>query len=274
MVVLVTGCRSGFGKLAAEELGRRGHTVYAGLRDVTTGDALRDATAGLDVRPLALDVTRADEREAAVERILAEHGRIDALVNNAGRALGGFLEQVDEDELRALYDVNVFAVFALTQLVLPPMRAQGAGRIVMVSSTAGQLALPGLGAYASSKFALEGLSEAWRQELLPFGIGVHLLEPGAYATDIWGRNRALARRATAGDGPYAERQRHMEALYERMMPRAHDPHDVALEIARMVEGERPVLRHMMGPDTWKRRLLKRFAPQRVVEAMVRRMTTP
>lgn len=273
MVVLVTGCRSGFGKLTATELGRRGHTVYAGVRDLSTTAELEAATRGMDVRPVQLDVTSAVEREQVVQQILDEHGRIDGLVNNAGRALGGFLELVDEDELKTLFEVNVFAVFALTQLVLPTMRAQRSGRIVMVSSTAGQMALPGLGAYAASKFALEGLSESWRQELLPFGIGVHLLEPGVYATDIWSRNRALARRADE-DGPYSERKAHMEQLFDSMMPRAHDPIDVALEICNQLEGGRSVLRHMMGPDTLKRTLLKRLAPQALIERLIGRATTP
>lgn len=273
MIVLVTGCRSGFGKLTATELGRRGHTVYAGVRDLTTVGDLEAATRGMDVRPVQLDVTSAEERQAVVQKILDEHGRIDGLVNNAGRALGGFLELVDEDELKTLFEVNLFAVFSLTQLVLPAMREQKSGRIVMVSSTAGQLALPGLGAYAASKFALEGLSESWRQELLPFGIGVHLLEPGVYATDIWSRNRALARRADE-EGPYHARKEHMEALYDSMMPKAHDPLDVALEICNLLDGGRSVLRHMMGPDTWKRKLMKRFAPQAMIERMIARATNP
>ncbi|MBA2320652.1 MAG: SDR family NAD(P)-dependent oxidoreductase, partial [Deltaproteobacteria bacterium] len=121
-VVLVTGCRSGFGLLTAVELARRGHVVYAGLRDPESAEALVGAAKGLVVRLVPLDVTRGDQREAVVEQILAEQGRIDVLVNNAGVALGGFLEDVDEDEFRQVFDTNVLAPWALTKAVLPTMR--------------------------------------------------------------------------------------------------------------------------------------------------------
>src|SRR5262245_62016569 len=149
MVVLVTGCRSGFGLLLAEGAARRGHVVYAGLHDPTTGDELRRRTEGVTVHPLALDVTDAEPRREAIARILREQGRIDALVNNAGTPLGGFLEEVGEDELRRVFEVNFFGAWLLTREVLPAMREQQRGTIVMMSSRSGRSAFPALGTYAS-----------------------------------------------------------------------------------------------------------------------------
>lgn len=269
MVVLITGCRSGFGLGFAVEAGRRGHTVYAGLRDLDTATELLARSAGSDVRPVQLDVTIPAEREAVVARILEEQGRIDALVNNAGVALGGFLEQVDEDELRRVFDVNVFAAWALTCEVLPAMRERRTGRVVMISSASGLFALPGLGAYAASKHALEGMSEAWRHELAPFGIDVYLVEPGPYKTDIWTRNRTLARHAR-DPGPYSELAERVDSRMDAQVQTiVRDPAEVVQRVVDLVDGPRRALRHPMGPGVTQRRLAK-LLPFGVVERMVRR----
>jgi NAD(P)-dependent dehydrogenase (short-subunit alcohol dehydrogenase family) len=188
MIVLCTGCRSGFGLLIAVTAARAGHTVYAGLRDLETQADLVKFAGNLDVRPVQLDVTNADERETVVREIVEEHGRLDALINNAGRTLGGFIEQIAEDELRRLFDVNVFAAWALTKTCLPHLRASREGIVINIASMAGRQAMPGLGGYAGSKFAIEGITEALRHEMRPFGVRVVLVEPGPYATDIVGRS--------------------------------------------------------------------------------------
>ena len=271
-VFLVTGCRSGFGKLAAVEAARRGHTVYAGLRDLETRGDLEEAAAGLPVIPVQLDITRAEERAAVVERILAEQGRLDALVNNAGVALGGFLEQLEEDELRHLFEVNLFAAWALTREVLPAMRGRRAGTVVMVSSMSGRLAMPCLGAYASSKFALEGMSEAWRHELAPWGIDVVLVEPGPYRTDILGRNRRMGRRVHDPDSPWAPFVARAEEVFQTQgARRVRDPEEVAHRIVDVVEAPRPRLRHPMGTASLTREVLKRFAPFAVWERLLDRV---
>jgi NAD(P)-dependent dehydrogenase (short-subunit alcohol dehydrogenase family) len=275
MVVLVTGCRSGFGLGIAVEAARRGHIVYAGLRDPGTGDALAAASAGLDVRPIALDVTDRAQIDAAVARMLAEHGRIDALVNNAGRALGGPLETIDEDELRDLLDVNVVAPWALTRAVLPAMRAQGSGTVVMISSVSGRMALPGLGAYACSKFALEGLSEAWRHELAPFGVRLFLVEPGPFRTDIWGRNRALSRRAADPDSPYASFVARLEAVVTRAAEdRAEDPAVVVRYVAELLDRPPRRLRHLLGRASALRVAARSILPDPWLAAIVQRMLAP
>lgn len=256
MVVLVTGAGSGFGRLAVIEAAKRGHVVYAGIRDLSRLEPFGDDR----IRAVQLDVTVAEQREAAVKRVLDEQGRIDALVNNAGAPLGGFLEDIDEDELRRLFDVNVFAVFELTKRVLPAMRAQRSGAIVMLSSMSGRMAAPGLAAYAASKFALEGLSEGWRHELAPFGIRVTLVEPGPYKTEILGRNRTMSRRAASPESAYAAMATKMDALAQRMASNAGDPQDVARKIVDLCEARAPRLRHPMGTSAWIRTFLLRFGP--------------
>ena len=273
--ILITGCRSGFGLLAAVECARRGHTVYAGLRDLSTAGDLTAAAGDLAVIPVQLDVTKAEEREAVVARMLEEHGRIDALINNAGVALGGYVEQVDEDEVRKVLEVNVIALWALTKAVLPAMRAQRSGSIVMVGSVSGRVALPGLGIYAASKHALEGMSESLRHEVAPFGILVTMVEPGPYKTDILGRNRTLSRNATDPESPYAAYTAKAEQLFDKIAESgAGDPLDVAVKLADLAEASSARFRHPMGTSARVRILMKDHGPFGLLEWAIGRATRP
>jgi NAD(P)-dependent dehydrogenase (short-subunit alcohol dehydrogenase family) len=270
-VVLVTGCSSGIGLAVAREAARAGHVVYAGLRDPASATELASAAG---IVPLPLDVTRAAEREAAVERVVREQGRLDVLVNNAGVALGGFLEQLDEDELRRVFDVNVFGAWAMTCAALPHLRS-AKGLVVFISSMSGRSALPGLGAYAASKFALEALGEAWRHELAPFGVRVVLVEPGAYRTEIFGRNRRLGRRALDAASPYASLVARVDDVATRTARRlARDPAEVARLVVSLFDVPRPRLRYPIGPGARLRSVLLRLAPFSLVEAIVRRALSP
>jgi NAD(P)-dependent dehydrogenase (short-subunit alcohol dehydrogenase family) len=273
MVLLITGCRSGFGKLAAIEAARRGHHVYAGVRDIDTAGELLAEAEGLPLQAVQLDVTVPAERDEAVARMISDHGRVDGLINNAGVALGGYHEQIDEDELRKVLEVNVMGPWALTNAVLPHMRAQGSGTIVQISSISGRLALPGLGAYACSKFGLEGLSEALRHEVKPFGVRVVLIEPGPYKTDILGRNRTLCRRAYE-QGPYTAYTAKAEELFNKIATTAGDPMDVAHKMIDVCEAKNPPLRVPMGPSAKVRVLLKRYGPWPLLELAIGRATSP
>ena len=137
------------------------------------------------VHPLALDVTAPDQREAAVAETLERFGRIDVLVNNAGRTQVGAVEETTDEELRSLFELHFFAPAALTRLVLPHMRRQGGGAIVQMSSVGGQTTAPGFGAYCATKFALEGLTETLRDEVAAFGIRTLIVEPGAFRTGLF-----------------------------------------------------------------------------------------
>jgi len=274
MVVLVTGCRSGFGLGAAVEIAKRGHTVYAGLRDLSTAGELRAAAEGLDVRPVQLDVTNAEQRAKVVADIVSEHGGIDGLVNNAGIALAGFVETVSEAELRRLMEVNFFGLWGLQKEVLPHMRAKRSGTIVNISSMSGRMAFPTLGLYAASKFAVEGMSEAMSHELAQFGIRVVLIEPAAYKTDIWGRNKNVS--ASLDDLPtdYQSMADKLMAIMGKAASMGGDPREVVEKIADCLEDRAPALRYVMGPGSSLRLAARTFLPQRVFHKLLRKQITP
>lgn len=272
MAVLITGCRSGFGLLAAETVARAGHTVYAGLRDLDTAGELRARTEGLDVTPVQLDVTDPDQREQVVADIEARHGAVSALVNNAGIATGGPLETFAEAELRKVFEVNLFALWALTVRVLPQMRAARDGIIVNVSSMAGRSALPTMGAYAASKHAVTGMTESLRLELRPFGVRAALIEPGPYKTDIFGRNLRVSEGAQQAEAsPYSDLIRRMEGLAAKTGDRAGDPQEVADRILQVIADPDPPLWNPMGPNVPARRLMRWALPARLYERIIRQI---
>jgi NAD(P)-dependent dehydrogenase (short-subunit alcohol dehydrogenase family) len=172
-VVLITGCSTGIGRDLAQRLAQAGYTVVATARDVNT---FADLSVALK---LPLDVTRPKSIREVVERVMLCFGRIDVLVNNAGYAVRGAVEEVPVEQAQQMFDANVFGVMRMVQAVIPHMRQQKSGRIVNISSVVGKLVTPANGTYSASKFALEGLSNALRMELAPFGIQVVLIEPGS-----------------------------------------------------------------------------------------------
>src|ERR1700754_928544 len=201
-VALVTGASSGIGKATAVALRELGYTVYAAARRV---DRMREL-ADLGVQVLAMDVTDDESMTGGVKRIIAEAGRLDVLVNNAGYGSYGALEDVSLDEARRQFDVNVFGLARLTQLALPHMRAQRSGYVVNVSSIGGKMYEPLGGWYHPTKFAVEALSDSLRMELKPFGIHVVVIEPGAIRTE-WGGIAGDSVLARSGDTAYAGQAR-------------------------------------------------------------------
>jgi NAD(P)-dependent dehydrogenase (short-subunit alcohol dehydrogenase family) len=189
-VWFVTGASSGFGRAITEAAVEAGDTVVAAVRRPTALDELVAAHPGL-VDPVALDVTDTAAAEAAVAAAIDKHGRIDVLVNNAGRTQVGAIEETTDDELHALFDLHVFGPFALTRAVLPHMRERRSGAIVMMSSVGGQVVMPGFGVYCATKFALEAVADALASEVNPFGITVMAVEPGAFRTGLFGPGAAV-----------------------------------------------------------------------------------
>ena len=183
-VWLVTGANSGFGQAIVEAAVATGDVVVATARRPSALDDLVGRYPG-QVDPAQLDVTDALGIEATVQDVLRRHGRIDVLVNNAGRTHVGALEETTDAELRSLFEVHLFGPAALTRAVLPHMRSRGSGAIVQLSSMGGQLSFAGFSAYSATKFALEGLSEALADEVRPFGIKVLVVEPGAFRTGLF-----------------------------------------------------------------------------------------
>jgi NAD(P)-dependent dehydrogenase (short-subunit alcohol dehydrogenase family) len=175
-VVLITGCSSGIGRDLAQRLAQAGYSVVATARQPETLDDLSVALK------LPLDVAQPASVNQAVESVLRQFGRIDVLVNNAGYAMYGAVEEISDEQTQQMFDVNVFGALRMVRAVVPHMRKQGAGRIINISSIVGKLAFPVNGVYSATKFALEALSDALRLELAGFGIKVVLIEPGAIGT--------------------------------------------------------------------------------------------
>ena len=272
--VLVTGCSSGFGLLAAVTLARNGFRVFASMRDLEKRAPLEAAlsAAGARAELLTLDVTNAASIAAAVAAVVARAGRIDALVNNAGFGIGGFVEDMTLEEYRRQFDTNFFGTVAVTKAVLPQLRRQGAGRICMVSSIAGRAANPVISAYAASKFALEGFSEALAFEARLFGVDIVLIEPGTFKTEIFAGNRQLAAAARDPASPYFALSRAVEAKVDAIVARhGGEPQKVADAILKALTVRRPRLRYLVGTDAKLAAGLHRFGGLELYAAAVRRV---
>ncbi len=193
--ILITGTSSGFGRLSAEHFARLGATVFASMRNVPREEARElEALAekdGLDITVVEIDVLSDKQVKRGVQKVLnATGGTLDVLVNNAGIGITGPIELQDMEATQLAFDTNVFGPQRMTRAVLPAMRKQGSGHIVNISSQLGRVILPTAGNYSPTKFALEAASEQYAYELAPQGIGVTIIQPGGYPTDIWkNRNR-------------------------------------------------------------------------------------
>lgn len=194
LVIVVTGCSSGFGRLMVEPLAREGHTVYASLRDASARnvDAQRELVSlsgvgGLPVRVVEIDLTSTAQVRSAVAAIEKEAGRIDVVVNNAGIFPYGITEAFTVEQFQRALDINVTGVFRMNQAVLPMMRKRRSGLLVHISSINGRLAAPFFGLYGASKFAMEALAETFRYELSGFGVDSVIVEPGPFRTGIQSR---------------------------------------------------------------------------------------
>jgi NAD(P)-dependent dehydrogenase (short-subunit alcohol dehydrogenase family) len=251
-VVLITGASTGFGRDAAERLARRGHHVFATMRDIKGRNAEhRESLERLATREqlrlqvLELDVTDEASVQSAVQAALDEARRLDVVINNAGFAGIGVTEAFTAEQFQQMFDVNVFGVVRVNRAVLPTMRQQRSGVLIHVSSGAGRVTVPAMVAYCASKYALEALADGYRFELLPFGIDSVLVEPGIYKTPIFDRLLLPA------DGKclasYGEAASYVDAVHGTFkaaisLPDAPGSGEVAEALVRLVEmprGERP-----------------------------------
>jgi NAD(P)-dependent dehydrogenase (short-subunit alcohol dehydrogenase family) len=264
-VVLITGCSSGFGLASAIAFARNGDTVYASMRDTSKGDALRELAAQetLDIRLAALDVTKPASFPPLVEMILAQTGRLDVLVNNAGILRAGAFEDLDETSLRGVMETNFFGPFLLARSVLPHMRQQRSGYIIMISSLSGIAGLPGDVAYSASKFAVEGATEALRHEIDRWQIKLALVEAGQYATHIFDASIAGTRALPVDyplNSPYRPLVEHRLRDVCARLPQAFDAAIVGELLVRISKSDgrqlrwpadavaRKVLATMLGHD--------------------------
>src|SRR3954466_2417880 len=242
-VWFVTGASSGFGRAIAEAPLERGDSVVVAARRL---HALGELAEHDRVAPVALDVTDAVQRDAAIAEALGRFGRIDVLVNNAGRTQVGAVEETTDEELRALFELHFFAPAALTRAVLPHMRRQGGGAIVQMSSVGGRTTAPGFGAYCATKYALEGLSATLRDEVDGFGIRTLIVEPGAFRTGLFREGAAYESEAMP---EYAETVGPTRAYVrgnDGLQP--GDPVKAAAAILTALDSDEPPLRLVLGAD--------------------------
>jgi NADP-dependent 3-hydroxy acid dehydrogenase YdfG len=272
--ILISGCSSGIGAATAAALVRAGHTVYATARQVET---LADLEA-LGAHPLALDVTSEDSMLAAVKTVEAEHGQVGTLINNAGFAEYGPIEESDLDRVRAMFDTNVFGLARLTQLVLPAMRRARSGRIVNIGSMGGRITFPIGGYYHATKYAVEAISDALRVEVKPFGIEVILVEPGLIRTNFESRmNEGLEAGAAGHDAAdtvtaygdlLSANEKNSTSSYANDFM-ATGPETVAAVVVKAVQSSRPRSRYVVTPAAKFMINLRRFGGDRVWDATMR-----
>jgi NAD(P)-dependent dehydrogenase (short-subunit alcohol dehydrogenase family) len=264
---LVTGASSGIGESTALKLQELGYTVYGAARRTDRLAKLADH----GIRPLAMDVTDEASMQTGIEKIIAETGRIDVLVNNAGYGSYGALEDVPLDEARYQFEVNVFGALRLTQLALPQMRAQRSGRIINITSMGGKIYTPFGGWYHGTKFALEALSDCLRLEVKPFGIDVVVIEPGGIATE-WGGIAADKLDESSTDGAYAAPAAAMaESLRSEANAKRNSPPSVIADaIAKAVTARRPRTRYATGFAARPLIAARRILPDRVFDALISR----
>lgn len=240
-VILITGASSGMGKVFARELAKEGHIVYGAAR---RADMLSDLNQ-YGVKTLPLDVTNDESMQHCVSEILQKEGRIDVLVNNAGYGSYGTIEEVPMEEAKRQLDVNVFGLARMTQLVLPGMRKQKSGRIINISSIGGKIATPFGAWYHASKFAVEGMSDALRLEVAPFGIDVVLIEPGGVKSewaDVAYQNLLKTTEKTA----YGNMAGKFKVAFEKAISKNAEPEVIARLVSKAVSASRPKTRYSGG----------------------------
>jgi len=269
-IAVITGASSGFGLLTTMELAKSGFRVVASMRDLGRRGKLDEAGAAagvvakIDVR--RLDVTEFNTVPEFVESVVRDYGRIDVLINNAGFAVAGFAEDIQLEELRMQFETNFFGPVALTRAVLPVMRRQHSGHIIMISSIGGLHGSVSISSYSASKFALEGWTETLRLEVNALGIKVVLVEPGSFQTDIWTRGAVMGEKSTTDASPNFQRSLKMRERVAAIPKR--DPIEVAAVIVKIAQDPNPKLRYLVGSDAKIQLALKRILPWKWHEKVI------
>lgn len=248
-VVLITGCSSGIGYETALMLARNGFHTFATMRNTKKLDSLEEIIKKerLDLSIRELDVNDDRSIENTINCVKKEANRIDVLINNAGYGLVGFFEDLTLDEIRNQFEVNFFGVLNITKKIIPIMRLQKSGIIINVSSGAGQVGFPGISAYVSTKFAIEGFSESLMYELFPYGIKVVIIEPGVIKTNFF-RNCIVSEHSMKKSSPYSRSLGKFQKNVELMQEHATSPIDVAKVILQVLGNNEPKQRYIVGND--------------------------
>ena len=250
-VAIVTGSSSGIGYATSLLLARNRFHTYATMRNIEKSADIQEITnkERLSLQVIQLDVNDDASIRNSIKRVERENERIDVLVNNAGYGLVGAFEDLSVEEIKSQFETNFFGVIRLTQQVLPIMRKQKSGTIVNVSSGAGRIGFPGMSAYVSSKFALEGLSESMSYELEPFGIKVIIIEPGVIRTNFK-KNSVMSEKSldNSSISPYSSIIQKIDSSISSIIEHATPPEDVAKAILHAITSNNPELRYLVGND--------------------------
>ena len=248
-VALITGCSSGLGYETALMLARNGFHTFATMRNTKKSNSLEEIIKKerLDLNIRELDVNDDTSIEKTINCIKSEANRIDVLINNAGYGLVGFFEDLTLDEIRNQFETNFFGVLNITKKIIPIMRFQKSGTIINVSSGAGQVGFPGISAYVSTKFAIEGFSESLMYELFPYGIKVVIIEPGVIKTNFF-RNCIVSEHSMKKSSPYSRSLDKFQRNVELMQEHATSPIDVAKVIMQVLGNNEPKQRYIVGND--------------------------
>lgn len=272
-IAIITGASSGFGLLTTLELAKKDYFVIATMRNLEKQiDLISQATKlhlQQNIKVQQLDVTDQGSIHN-FQLFLKEINRVDLLINNAGYATGGFVEEIPVEEYRKQFETNLFGAISITQLALPYMREQKSGKIINISSISGQVGFPGLSPYVSSKYALEGWSESLRLEVKPFGIDVALLEPGSYNTNIWEVGKQLAKNQSDTTSPYKEYMDKIQKHINNGNDTLGNPMDVANKIVEIAEARRTTLRYPIGKGVKFMIFARKVLPWRLWEFLVLR----
>lgn len=236
-VILITGISSGFGKQTAKMLAEKGHIVYGTVRKNTESDN--------QVHHLKMDLTNSDSIKKAVSAVMANEGRIDVLINNAGMHTGGPIETSLIENIKLQMDTNFMGMVELTREVLPIMRKQGGGTIINFSSIGGLMGLPFQAFYSAVKFAIEGFSEALRMEIKQFNIKVVLINPGDFHTSNTANRRNFLA-PTGNDDPYQQQYEKSLAAIEKDEANGWNPEVLARKIVKIVECKNPCQRYIIS----------------------------
>jgi NAD(P)-dependent dehydrogenase (short-subunit alcohol dehydrogenase family) len=275
-IAVVTGASSGFGLLTSLELAKKGFQVIATMRNEEKAITLKELATKMGcidrIQIQKLDVTSEDSVNI-FRGLIEQLGRVDVLVNNAGYAGAGFVEEIPISEYRSQFDTNVFGPIMVTQACLPFMREAKKGKIINVSSISGLIGFPGISPYVASKHALEGWTECLRLEMKPFGVYVSLIEPGSFKTNIWSTGKQITAKSLREDSPYFSYMRSMEAYIKKGESQFGDPQEVADKIVEIAQHPNPELRYPIGKGvklslflkqslswkTWEKLFLKRLS---------------
>ena len=262
-VIVITGASSGMGKVFARDLAKEGHIVYGAARRT---DLLNDLNQ-FGVKTVSLDVTNDESMQNCVKVILEKEGRIDVLINNAGYGSYGTLEEVSMEEAKRQFEVNVFGLARMTQLVLPGMRKQKSGKIINIASIGGKIATPFGGWYHATKFAVEGMSDSLRLEVAPFGIDVVVIEPGGVKSE-WGEIAYENLTKTTTNTAYGEMAGKFKVAFQKAMPKNAEPEVISRLVSKAINVRRPKTRYVGGSMAKPALFFRRWVGDRTMDRIM------